>query len=140
MKLLNNLNAMDPKFLKQIPFFSHLDDEKTDVVLKAFEERRFKKGDVVMHQGDEADGMYVMISGEVEVEIDKKVVTSLESNDFFGEMALVANEPRSATIRVVSDELSTLYLSKETFKSIKDELGEDVNREILQRIIENYEK
>lgn len=131
---------MDSKFLKQIPFFSHLDDEKIDVVSKAFGEKKFKKDDVLMRQDDEADGMYVIIFGEVEVEIDKKVVTSLEANDFFGEMALVANEPRSATIRVASDDLSTIFLSKEAFKNIKDELGEDVKREILQRIIENYEE
>jgi len=82
----------------------------------------------------------VIIFGKVEVEIDNKVVTSLETNDFFGEMALVAHEQRSGTIRVVSDELSTLFLSKETFENIKGELGEEVKREILQRIIENYEE
>ena len=131
---------MDPKFLKQIPFFSQLADEKIEIVLEAFEAKRFKKNDVVMRQGDEADGMYVIIIGEVEVEIGKKAVTSLESNDFFGEMSLVANEPRSATIRVISDNLSTFFLSKETFENIKDKLGEDVKREILQRIIENYEE
>jgi CRP-like cAMP-binding protein len=130
---------MDPKFLHQIPFFSHLDDEKTDVVLKAFKEKEFKKGDVIMHQDEQANGMYVIISGEVEVEMDGKVVTSLETNDFFGEMALVAHEPRSATIKVISDKLSTLFLSRKTFEHIHDELGEDVKQEMLQRIIENYE-
>lgn len=131
---------MDLNFLKQIPFFSHLDDEKMNIVLKVCKTRNFKKGDVVIDQEDEADGMYVITSGEVEVGIDKKVVTSLEVNDFFGEMALVVHARRSATIRVVSEKLSTLFLSKEAFKAIKDELGEDVKREILQRIIENYEE
>ncbi len=93
-----------------------------------------------MHQDAEANGVHVIISGKVEVEINNKVVTSLEDNDFFGEMALVAHTPRSATIRVVSDDLSTLFLSKEAFEEIKDELGEDVKQEMLQRIIENYEE
>ncbi len=131
---------MDPKLFKQIPFFSHLDDEKMNVVLKAFKTKEFKKGDVVINQEGEADGMYVIIFGEVEVEIGEKVVTSLENNDFFGEMALVAHAPRTATVRVVSDDLSTLFLSKEAFESIKDELGEEVKQEMLQRIIENYEE
>lgn len=130
---------MDPTFLKQIPFLSHLDDEKTKLVLKAFDQKEFKKGDVVIDQEDEADGMYVIFSGEVEVEIDNKVVTSLEANDFFGEMALLANTPRSAKIRVISDNLSALFLSREAFESIKDKLGEEVKREMIQRIIENYE-
>jgi CRP-like cAMP-binding protein len=131
---------MDPNSLSKIPFFSQLDDERTDIVLRAFEERKFKKGDIVLHQNDEADGMYVILSGNVEVEIDNKIITSLESNDFFGEMALVANERRSATIRVVSDSLSTIFLSKEAFENIKGELNGDVKREMLQRIIENYEE
>ncbi len=131
---------MYPKNFKQIPFFSHLDDEKMNVVLKAFKTKEFKKGDVVISQEGEADGMYVIISGKVEVEIDNKVVTSLEDNDFFGEMALVAHAPRSATVRVVSEGLSTLFLSKEAFEAIKDELGEEVKQEMLQRIIENYEE
>lgn len=131
---------MDQKFFKQIPFFAQLSDEKIEVVSKAFEAKRFQKGDVVMHQDDPADGMYVIIFGEVEVEIDKKIITNLEGNDFFGEMALVANEPRSATIRVISDDLSTFFLGKVAFENIKDELGENVKRELLQRIIENYEQ
>jgi len=130
---------IDTKHLKQIPFFSHLDDERMNVVLKAFKTKEFRKGDVVINQEGQANGMYVIIFGEVEVEINKKVITSLEANDFFGEMALVAHSPRSATIRVVSDGLSTLFLSKEAFKAIKDKLGEEVKQEMLQRIIENYE-
>lgn len=131
---------MTPTLLKQIHFFAHLDDEKIDLVSKELASKKFKKGDVVMHQDAEANGVHVIISGKVEVEINNKVVTSLEDNDFFGEMALVAHTPRSATIRVVSDDLSTLFLSKEAFEEIKDELGEDVKQEMLQRIIENYEE
>ena len=129
---------MDPKFIKDIPFFSQLDDEKINMVMQGFKPKKFKKEDVILKQGEEADGMYIIVYGEVEVEIDEKVIAKLGNNDFFGEIALVTNEPRTATIRVKSDDILTLFLSKEIFAKIKTGLGEDIKREILQRIVENY--
>lgn len=130
---------MDLRFFKEIPFFSHLDEERVKIISEAFKPKKFKKDDVIMSQGDEADGMYVIVFGEVEVRIEDKKVTDLKGNDFFGEIALVTNEPRTATLMAKSDDLLTLFLSRETFDQIKHELNEDAKREILQRIIENYE-
>ena len=48
------------------------------------------------------------------------------------------HERRSATIRVVSDDLSTYFLSKEAFEEVKDELGEELIEKTLQRYSETY--
>ena len=128
---------MDIKFIKQIPIFSHLDDEKARLVMDAFQMKSFAPGDIIFRQGEVGDGMYGIIFGEVEVERGGEVVAKLGNNDFFGEMALVAGEPRSATVKAVSD-LSVFFLSKKAFDEIKDELGEDVRQEILRRISEDY--
>ena len=130
---------MDIRFVKEIPFFSALSDEKAQFIMDAFQMKSFAPGDIIFRQGEEGDGMYGIIFGEVEVEIDGKVVAKLGNNEFFGEMALVAGDQRSATVKTVSD-LSVFFLSKKAFDEIKDELGEDVRQEILRRIAEDYGK
>lgn len=129
---------MNKKFIQQIDFFSQLSEEKLEIVLNAFEAKNFQKNDLIMNQGDVGDGMYVIIFGEVDVIRDNKVIAQLKNEDFFGELALVANEPRSATIKATSDNLSTFFLSKAGFDQIKDELGDESRQEILKRITENY--
>jgi CRP-like cAMP-binding protein len=56
-------------------------------------------GEVVFVQGDKGDKMYVIRSGEVEIERDGKVVEKLTDGDIFGEMALIDGSPRAATAR-----------------------------------------
>ncbi len=79
--------------------------------------RRYEGGEVIFRQGDPGDTMYVIQSGEVEVTRflgEKEVVLArLGGGEFFGEMALIENVPRSATVRAV---LSTRVfpLSKES--------------------------
>jgi CRP-like cAMP-binding protein len=128
---------MDIKFIKQIPFFSALSDEKAEIVLKAFRMKSFGPGDIIFNQDDLGDGMYGIIFGEVEVIRNGEQIAKLGNNAFFGEMALIAPEPRSATIKAVSD-LSVFFLSKSAFDEIKLDLGEDVKAEILSRIQEAY--
>jgi len=130
---------MDIKFIKQIPIFSHLDDGKAQLVMDAFEMKSFGSGDFIFQQGDVGIGMYGIIFGEVEVIRNDEVIAKLGTNDFFGEMALIADEKRSATVKAISD-LSCFYLSKQAFDAIKDDLGAEVRQEILRRISEDYEE
>jgi len=108
-------------------------------LLQGSEARTFVKDDIVLRQEDEADGMYVINSGSVTVDIDGQYITTLKEGDFFGEIALMLHEPRSATIKVLSDELSVQFISKAKFDEIKEELGQEVLTEILQRLSDNYE-
>lgn len=109
-------------------------------LLKVCGVKDYKKGDIVLRQEDKADGMYVIKSGKVDVEIDGKIISTLAEGDFFGEMGIMLHEPRCATIRVMSDELSAYFLSKEKFEEVKDELGEEVITKILERTAENCER
>jgi len=129
---------MNTKFIQQIPFFSHLSEENLNLVLNEFKPLQFKKDDIIINQGDTANGMYAIIFGEVEVIRNQETIAHINDNGFFGEMALVANEPRSATVKVTSDDLSTFFLSKQSFEKIKNELGEEIKLELLKRISEDY--
>ena len=81
----------------------------------------FAPGDTIFTTGDPVDYMYVVRSGEVEIERDGKVVETLSGGGIFGEMALIDGSPRSATARAKTDaevapinEKSFLFLVHET--------------------------
>jgi CRP/FNR family transcriptional regulator, cyclic AMP receptor protein len=63
----------------------------------------FKAGSVIFREGDEARELFVIKSGQVRIQIGNRTVTELAANSIFGEMALIDNEPRSATAIAVTD-------------------------------------
>jgi hypothetical protein len=83
---------------------------------KLFKIEAYPAGWTVFRQGDPADSAYFIRSGEVEVidEDSGSVIRTLGPGDYFGEIALIANAPRSATIRTVS-EVELAVLGKRNF-------------------------
>jgi CRP-like cAMP-binding protein len=68
---------------------------------------RFKAGDMLMTEGEEADGAYIIEEGEVEIVVKRNfteiVYATVGPGDIVGEMALIDNEPRSASVRAVTE-------------------------------------
>src|SRR6201999_1684382 len=63
----------------------------------------FKAGSVIFLEGDEAHELFVVKKGEVRIQIGNRTVSQLSTDSIFGEMALIDNEPRSATAIALSD-------------------------------------
>lgn len=64
--------------------------------------RLYQDGDIIFHKGDPGDCMYLVQRGSLDVIVDEhenKVVNTIHSGEFFGEMSLFSGEPRSATVR-----------------------------------------
>lgn len=81
----------------------------------------FSAGDIIFSAGDRGDKMYVVRTGEVEIERDGKVVETVAEGGIFGEMALIDGSPRAATARAKTKcevapitERSFLFLVHET--------------------------
>ena len=95
--------------LRRIPFFQGLSDEVLQAIQARMKLRRYKKGDVVFVEGAPADSMYIIESGQVQIVAEGKggqpgtVLAHLGPGFFFGEMALLTGDRRSATVRVVID-------------------------------------
>jgi CRP-like cAMP-binding protein len=64
-----------------------------------FPPKSFEPGETIFAEGDRGEEMYVIRSGEVEVERNGKIVETLSSGGIFGEMALIDGSPRAATAR-----------------------------------------
>ena len=65
--------------------------------------QQVKAGSVIFREGEAADRLFVIKSGEVRIQIGNRTITELSAGDIFGEMALIDNEPRSATAVAMTD-------------------------------------
>ena len=103
---------MDHSFL-----FSSLEDQDRKTVESAFEPVEFKKGETVIKEGDDGDFVYVIYSGSLSCHKNGQFLKKYQPGEAFGELALLYNAPRAATI--ISEDHSTLYrLDRETFNFI----------------------
>jgi CRP/FNR family cyclic AMP-dependent transcriptional regulator len=109
---------MDIGLLKKIPLFNTLDDEELTQVIQITKERRFPKGEPIMREGEKGETMYLILDGLVDVSKSltmkfgdddfretEKVITRFkpEDHEVFGEMALIRQDTRSATIVAQTD-------------------------------------
>ena len=67
------------------------------------ETRRVRAGGVIFREGEDADELFVIKSGYVRIQIGNRVVADLTADTIFGEMALIDDEPRSATSLAITD-------------------------------------
>ncbi|CAL1156629.1 unnamed protein product [Cladocopium goreaui] len=116
------------KHLDKVDVLSPLKKEEKAALAKCLTEVSFVKGDVIFKQGDEGDSFYLLVDGTVEVVKDEKATSRLQGAPdkarFFGERALLKNEPRAATIKVVSPSARTLMVDKQSFDMLLGPLEE----------------
>ena len=65
--------------------------------------RAIKAGTVIFQEGDKADGLFIIKSGQVGIRLGNRSLAELNANSIFGEMALIDDAPRSATAVAVTD-------------------------------------
>ncbi len=87
--------------LEKVPFLKGADSSLVTNLVFSLRPAIFLKGDIVIKKGEKGDSLYILSEGAVEVlgNDEKTVVILLQEGQFFGELALVNDEPRSATIR-----------------------------------------
>jgi len=137
--------------LKNIPVFSDLKEEELDELFQRVKEHSFGVGDTIIREGkieeEEDRRMYIIREGEVEVLKEDWAMNQIRMNTlgrgtFFGEMSLIDNEDRSATVRALSD--TVLYsLSCKDLRSVLSEDGYtkvilNVGGEIGERMREGF--
>jgi serine/threonine protein phosphatase PrpC len=90
------------RMLQNMPVFADLSYQELLKILKIAFEQEVKAGQMLFRDGDPADALYILLSGTVNVEKDNTILTTLSRGSHFGEMALISNQERSASVRVTA--------------------------------------
>jgi CRP/FNR family transcriptional regulator len=89
--------------LKQVPLFADLDDRELEQIASSMRERRFKAGDSVTQEGAGGVGFFVVEEGEADVTVGAEARGTVGPGDYFGEIALINESPRTATLTARTD-------------------------------------
>jgi CRP-like cAMP-binding protein/CheY-like chemotaxis protein len=134
------------QIIKQVPIFRMLGKESIDFIVERFKFKTFDTNDIVCKMGDPGDEMYVIISGAVNICVSaedsesEQVVATLGPGDYFGEMALLTGEPRSASVVTTEpSEMFVLYKNDfdvilEKYPSISLSMGKIVSRRLRETL------
>jgi len=140
-----NLNE-EVELLKRVPIFSKIEQAKLKLLAFTSERVNFAIGQEVCHQGDQGDTMYVILGGTADVLIDTPggqiAVAEMKRNSFFGEIAILCDVPRTATIKA-KEPLSTLKITKDMFYRLVAEFPQmavEIMRELAHRLEDTNEK
>ncbi|MYE02515.1 MAG: cyclic nucleotide-binding domain-containing protein [Alphaproteobacteria bacterium] len=126
--------------LRAIPLFQRIEASKLRLLAFTSERVRFEPGDLVVREGDIGDAAYIVLEGRAEVLVETPQgplkVADLGRNDIIGEIAILIDVPRTATVRTV-EAMTALRISKELFFRLVEEFPQmavEIMRELAQRL------
>jgi len=108
---------MYESFLEEVPLLRTLDQYERSKIADALETQKFPPGSTIIRQGDPGTSFYLLESGEAEAYKDEVPVKHYEKGDFFGELALLNDAPRAASV-VATSEVKVATLGKNAFQRL----------------------
>jgi CRP-like cAMP-binding protein len=103
--------------LKDVPFFANLAKKDLEIVSRQAEELDVPEGKVLVRQGELGHEFFVVQSGTAAITIDGTHVRDVGPGDFFGEMALLDEERRTATVTATSP-MTLIVMSRASFRAL----------------------
>lgn len=140
-----NLNE-EVEILKGVPLFSKVEPAKLKLIAFTGERMNYSEGQELFHQGDVGDAMYVILAGVADVLLETPGgqirVAELKKNSFVGDIAILCDVPRTATIKA-REPLTTLRISKDMFYRLVAEfptMAIEMMRELAHRVEDTNQK
>ena len=120
--------------LRQVPLFSGLSQRQLKQLARGFKEREFRPGTSMVRQGEMSGvGFFVITGGEASVSVDGTEVAKLGPGDHFGELTLISEQVRSATV-TAEGPLQCLVMAFWDFRRFAKE-NPDVTWKLLQHLV-----
>ena len=134
---LQSRELMQAAFFRRFPLFADLDERELSAIAAVAKSRRYGKDDVVFHADESGDVFCLIREGQVKITMispeGKEIILSLLGpGDFFGEMALLDDEPRSATV-VATESLDLVTIWRSDFLQILAD-NFDITKKVLAEI------
>ena len=121
------------QYLKKIKLLETMDDYERNQVSEAFKDIKYTAGQTIIKEGEEGRDLFFLLTGEAaafkSINGENKEVKHYESGDYFGELALLRNEPRAATIVAKSD-CTCVSMDRHSFKRMLGPLDNILKRNI----------
>ena len=136
MKLRRSENDAVVEMLEKVPLWSGLSKKELKSMVRVSKERRFESGDTIVKKGEGGIGFYLIIDGTVEIRSDGNTLSKLGPGQFFGEMSVLDNQPRSADVVTVQPS-RVLILTAWDFKgliSAKPRIALKMLQELVRRL------
>ena len=103
--------------LAKVPLFAGLSKKELSQVAAIADELDFRAGKTLIREGDPGREFFVMLEGSADVTQDGKVVATRRAGDFFGEVALMCNRPRIATVTTTEPSVALIVTDRD-FKNL----------------------
>lgn len=130
----------DVEVLRNIPLFKKIEPAKLKLLAFTSEHLEFMPGEALFQEGDVGDAAYILLDGEADVMVETPRgvirVATLGQNDIVGEIAILCDVPRTATV-VAKDRLVTLRVSKDGFFNLVTQfptVGVEIMHELASRL------
>jgi CRP-like cAMP-binding protein len=107
------------EFIARVPIFASCTPDEVSAIADVAQDSFFQPGQIIVTQGTPGQAFYMILKGRVEVLRDGVSLGGFGPGDLFGEMSLLDQAPRSATIRAI-DEVECLMLSSWDFRALLD--------------------
>jgi CRP/FNR family transcriptional regulator, cyclic AMP receptor protein len=120
------------ELIKRVPLFAHCSKKELGLVAQIADEIDLAEGKTLMREGDRGREFFVLVEGSADVRRRNRKVNTLGKGDFFGEIALVSQRPRTATVATTSP-VRALVVTEQSFRSLLDR-APDVQRKVLQAL------
>ena len=134
MKILEK----DLQLLKCITMLTRISDEHLKLLAYVSQRIRFEKGETILREGETGEDAFIICHGKAGVFKDIKgqsvQINTLAEGDVFGELAVIGNCPRSATI-VAETDMEVLRIVKEVFLNLMAQHPQEVGLRVMQAIV-----
>ena len=132
--------AEEVELLKRIPLFANIEVSKLKLLAFTSERIRYKAGETLFNQDEMGDSAHIIMDGEADIVVNTPsgplTVATMQKNDFVGEIAILCDVPRTATVKARTV-MTTLCINNDLFFRLVSEFPEmavEIMRVLAQRL------